>query len=503
MTQAIGSASTLNVYSNPESDCRADIPCGVDRTDTLKGADSVSTLEVTALQVAAIANGFSPIFEDGLTSEVIRVSSEEAITVDDVTAYDPEDGDVTSAIQSEVKASEADPAKYNFLQTLTATDSDGNTSTIDRKILVLVDTDSDGVYDHEDEDDDNDGYPDEDDAFPLNLFEWADFDGDGLGDNSDVDDDNDGYGDSEDAFPFNADFYLDSDGDGIADQYELRFGYDPNVVDDTSVDIDGDGLNLKLEFQHGTFPSRADTDRDTLPDKWEVDNAEDPLIPFAQVDGESYNVCTRIERQIVCAGIRETNRSFSSLFWITPFGSYGAQCVVFEGGELSCWGRPLLISSRQVSNAKNVAVGDDFGCVSRRDGTIDCWGNIEFDGAQLSGVESTRDLIAKEQSVCSLGDRSIYCWGAIGEIHIVSTSLLSSADLAEDHGCASFEGASITVAMEQGVSYRTNGNNICWGDHGLGSFDIPADIVFNSIGGGYRQCLWCYERGNYLLGLGL
>ena len=203
---SFGSASTLNVYSNPESDCRADIPCGVDRTDTLKGADSVSTLEVTALQVAAIANGFSPIFEDGLTSEVIRVSSEEAITVDDVTAYDPEDGDVTSAIQSEVKASEADPTKYNFLQTLTATDSDGNTSTIDRKILVLVDTDSDGVYDHEDEDDDNDGYLDEDDAFPLNLFEWADFDGDGLGDNSDVDDDNDGFNDAQDDFPFDPEY---------------------------------------------------------------------------------------------------------------------------------------------------------------------------------------------------------------------------------------------------------------------------------------------------------
>ena len=491
---SFGSASTLNVYSNPESDCRVDIPCGVDRTDTLKGADSVSTLEVTALQVAAIANGFSPIFEDGLTSEVIRVSSEEAITVDDVTAYDPEDGDVTSAIQSEVKASEADPAKYNFLQTLTATDSDGNTSTIDRKILVLVDTDSDGVYDHEDEDDDNDGYPDEDDAFPLNLFEWADFDGDGLGDNSDVDDDNDGFNDAQDDFPFDPEYSADTDGDGIADEYEVRFGYDPNVVDDTSVDVDGDGLDLKHEFQHRTFPSRADTDRDTLPDKWEVDNAEDPLIPFAQVDGESSTVCTRIERQIVCAGIRETNRSFQQSILDYSVGSYGAQCVVFEGGKLSCWGRTSS-DLPEVSNAKNVAVGDDFGCVSRRDGTVDCWGDIKFDGAQLSGVESTRDLIAKEQSVCSLGDRSIYCWGAIGEIHIVSTSLLSSADLAEDHGCASFEGASITVAMEQGVSYRTNGNNICWGDDGLGAFDIPADIVFNSIGGGYNNACGATSEG--------
>ena len=341
MTQAIGSASTLNVYSNPESDCRVDIPCGVDRTDTLKGADSVSTLEVTALQVAAIANGFSPIFEDGLTSEVIRVSSEEAITVDDVTAYDPEDGDVTSAIQSEVKASEADPAKYNFLQTLTATDSDGNTSTIDRKILVLVDTDSDGVYDHEDEDDDNDGYLDEDDAFPLNLFEWADFDGDGLGDNSDVDDDNDGFNDAQDDFPFDPEYSVDTDGDGIADEYEVRFGYDPNVVDDTSVDVDGDGLDLKLEFQHRTFPSRADTDRDTLPDKWEVDNAEDPLSPFAEVEGRNIPL---VPESKIGLFVRVIGTVITELFERPVLdysvGGSGDQCVVFEGGELFCWGNP-------------------------------------------------------------------------------------------------------------------------------------------------------------------
>jgi hypothetical protein len=279
---SFGSASTLNVYSNPESDCRVDIPCGVDRTNTLKGADSVSTLEVTALQVAAIANGFSPIFEDGLTSEVIRVSSEEAITVDDVTAYDPEDGDVTSAIQSEEKASEADPTKYNFLQTLTATDSDGNTSTIDRKILVLVDTDSDGVYDHEDEDDDNDGYLDEDDAFPLNLFEWADFDGDGLGDNSDVDDDNDGFNDAQDDLPFDSEFSVDTDGDGIADLYENWFELDPTTANDSNQDLDGDGLTLIEEFRNRTSPLTKDTDKDTLPDKWELENNHDPLVPFSK-----------------------------------------------------------------------------------------------------------------------------------------------------------------------------------------------------------------------------
>jgi len=73
---------------------------------------------------------------------------------------------------------------------------------------------------------DGDGYCDEEDAFPLNGFEWADSDSDGVGDNSDafpndptesIDSDGDGVGDNSDAFPNDPTEWADSDGDGIGD----------------------------------------------------------------------------------------------------------------------------------------------------------------------------------------------------------------------------------------------------------------------------------------------
>lgn len=63
---------------------------------------------------------------------------------------------------------------------------------------VIIDTDSDGIADNIDLDDDNDGFPDIEDAFPLDTSESVDTDGDGIGNNADEDDDNDLVLDSDD-----------------------------------------------------------------------------------------------------------------------------------------------------------------------------------------------------------------------------------------------------------------------------------------------------------------
>jgi hypothetical protein len=67
------------------------------------------------------------------------------------------------------------------------------------------DTDGDGEGDACDADDDDDGWPDGDDAFPLDPSEWLDSDGDGIGDNAD-----------NCPTTYNPD-QEDSDGDGIGD----------------------------------------------------------------------------------------------------------------------------------------------------------------------------------------------------------------------------------------------------------------------------------------------
>jgi thrombospondin type 3 repeat protein len=56
-------------------------------------------------------------------------------------------------------------------------------------------------------------------------------------------------------------------------------GMNPLNPDDRDQDPDGDGLNNFMEFIHGSDPNNWDSDGDSLPDGWEVNNQLDPSSP--------------------------------------------------------------------------------------------------------------------------------------------------------------------------------------------------------------------------------
>jgi hypothetical protein len=486
---AYSNAFKVSLFSSPNYNCADLQPCGVESNKALSGANAVRSLALTAPQIAAVSNGFPPYFDLPLAEGITEIFALDEIGLTGVRAIDPEDGDITGFLKNAVTLHDVESSPFNYFQTISVTDSSGNTSEIKRKYLLLIDTDGDGIFDRQDDDDDGDGYSDSEDIFPLNQAEWADFDGDGLGDNADVDDDNDGYSDFIDSFPLNADYHLDSDLDGIADIYEERFGYDPNSSNDTNLDVDGDGLSLEQEFFYQTSPNTSDSDKDTLPDKWEVDNRFDPIVPFSQVDGESYSICTRIDSKIVCKGIWDRyGRNFEKTIIDYSLGGSGGQCVVLDDGELSCWGSSVadfVETAPLALDALQVGVGKNFGCYLDRSKAIKCWGDIGLPPSLSGETELPRDLVAKNESVCAIGDRSVNCWGAIGIISIHSDSLLASVDLGESHGCASFKGPSISFTSTDDVASNVQNNNVCWGRESLGALEIPADIVFESLGAGY------------------
>jgi hypothetical protein len=73
-------------------------------------------------------------------------------------------------------------------------------------------------------------------------------------------------------------FNNDSDSDTIPDGWEVENGLDP-LVDDAHDDADGDTLDNLFEFELGTSPILVDSDRDGYSDDWEYNNGFDPLDP--------------------------------------------------------------------------------------------------------------------------------------------------------------------------------------------------------------------------------
>ena len=81
--------------------------------------------------------------------------------------------------------------------------------------------------------------------------------------------------------------YADLDSDGIPSYWERRFGLDPEIGSDASLDPDADGLSNLVEFYAGTNPWRADTDGDGLADGEERMRVLSPLSADTDGDGLS------------------------------------------------------------------------------------------------------------------------------------------------------------------------------------------------------------------------
>ncbi|MDB3979574.1 leucine-rich repeat protein, partial [Pseudomonadales bacterium] len=293
---------------------------------------------------------------------------------------------------------------------------------------IDCDSDGDGVGDNADTDDDGDGVLDASDAFPLDATEALDTDADGTGNNSDADDDGDGVSDFEDAFPLDASEFVDTDGDGVGDNadldddgdgmpdsWEIQHGYGPLTADDEvrlQFDEDGDGLTLLQESVAGTDPIKLDTDFDTLPDGWEVDNLRDPMEADYLIDAGVNWTCVADDSQIHCWGGSTEIKSFPRL----------TSLIDVSVGIDFCRSDPSLVCSAlgQFPNYEaptNPAPSNIWStgwghCLEDSDG-FQCWGPefqqpIWENPPDLHGVIS---FDAEHRSACAIDQDGLHCWG--------------------------------------------------------------------------------------------
>jgi hypothetical protein len=76
----------------------------------------------------------------------------------------------------------------------------------------------------------------------------------------------------------------------MIDSWELENGLNPLDASDAELDFDSDEVLNKDEYLHNTDPNSSDSDQDSMPDLWEIENNLEPTIDDASEDPDNDGV---------------------------------------------------------------------------------------------------------------------------------------------------------------------------------------------------------------------
>ena len=114
-----------------------------------------------------------------------------------------------------------------------------------------------------------------------------------------------------------------------------------NPVDasDAQSDSDMDGLTALEEYNLGTSLTNNDTDRDTLPDGWEVENGRDPSVADYQISPGYTHSCIKDDSGLKCWGNNNYGQSTApALDNVHQIEGGGYHSCALDDSDVVCWG---------------------------------------------------------------------------------------------------------------------------------------------------------------------
>ena len=262
-------------------------------------------------------------------------------------------------------------------------------------------------------------------------------------------------------------------------------------------DSDMDGLTDIEESNLGTSPTNDDTDRDTLPDGWEVENGRDPLIEDFQLISGVHHTCTLIESNVMCWGFMQFGQdNIPDLVNPTQISAGGFHNCVIDDSGVVCWGYNMQgqISVPELSNPRKIALGGYHSCALDDSGVV-CWGQSVNGKINVPTLINPIEIFAGDQHTCAVDDTGLVCWGdnSYGQLDAPELVNLTELSLGENHSCAidesgvncwgsnesgkiNFPELSNPIEISSGYKHTCGIDDsgvVCWGDNEYGQLDVP------------------------------
>jgi len=284
----------------------------------------------------------------------------------------------------------------------------------------------------------------------------------------------------------------DTDNDGLPDIWEDANGLNKYDYTDAQSDSDIDGLSALEEFNLGTSPTNDDSDSDMLPDGWEVEDVRNPLIADYQIALGSHHSCALYDYEVICWGSNEYGEA-SVPELINPIqlsvGGYNS-CALDDTGVV-CWGSnfygqiivPELINPTQIAVGTHLCAIDDTGVV--------CWGRDDDGQASAPDLVNPTQIAVGGSASCALDDTGVVCWGSnvYGLTSVPELSNPTQINMGDYSSCALDDSGLVCWGARTYIPELSNpkifssaintscviddSGVVCWGSDDYGQASVP------------------------------